>query len=225
VLESVGASGMLVSGQGLREGIALSLFSDELPGAAEVREAAVEALAARFSSWDARLADHRVRATEMLIQGLDPDLEPDMRESLVHAARLLDIGRSVDFYNRHEHTTSIVLDSDLSGFSHRAAAVLAAITRLAGKDGASLKALSPIVGSADQATLARAAAILDLSDSIVRQWPPDSDAAPGCQRDGAALRLHADWLHPWPLQAAVRRVAQIFAVQVSVTNGSVVERA
>ena len=82
-----------------------------------------------------------MRATEALIAALDPELNGELREVLLYAAGLLDIGRSVDFYNRHEHTTSIVLAADLSGFAHRAIALLAAIVRLADKDGASLKSV------------------------------------------------------------------------------------
>jgi exopolyphosphatase/pppGpp-phosphohydrolase len=151
-----------------------------------------------------------------LLEILDPTLNGEFREALLYAARLLDIGRSVDFYNRHEHTTDIVLDSDLSGFTHRATALLAAMVRLAGKDGVNLKPFAPLVATADQPTLARAAAILDLGDSIVRQWPPESEPPPSCTRDAARLMLAAPWLHAWPLQPAARRVEQVFAVQVRV---------
>jgi exopolyphosphatase / guanosine-5'-triphosphate,3'-diphosphate pyrophosphatase len=220
IVEVVGAPGLLVSGQGLREGIALATLADGLPPPADVRRAAVDALAARFASWDPRLAEQRVLATEALIAALDPELNGELREGLLYAARLLDIGRSVDFYNRHEHTTSIVLAADLSGFTHRAIALLAAIVRLADKDGASLKSFAPLVGPADQAVLSRAGAILDLGDAIARQSPPDSTPGLGCARERASVVLTAPWLHPWPLQAAARRVQQVFAVPVRVENSA-----
>jgi len=216
IMETVDAPGMVVSGQGLREGIALSALADGLPAPREVRRAAVDALAGRFASWEPRLADQRVLAAEALCDILDPDLNGEFREPLLYAARLLDIGRSVDFYNRHEHTVEIVLAADLSGFSHRSTALLAAIVRLAGKDGASLKLFGPLVGSADQALLARSGAILHLADEVTRQSPPGSRPAFDCSRDGSTVLLSAPWLHPWPLQTAARRVQQVFAVQVRV---------
>jgi exopolyphosphatase/guanosine-5'-triphosphate,3'-diphosphate pyrophosphatase len=216
ILDVVAAPSLLVSGQGLREGIALATLSDGLPPAPEVRRAAVEALARRFSSWDARLADQRVRATEAVMLALDPTANDEVREALLHAARLLDIGRSVDFYNRHLHTMAIVLNADLSGFSHRSIALLAAIVRLADKDGASLKPYAPLIVGGDQAMLARAGALLDLGDAIARESPPDAKPDFRCHRNQTALVLSAPWLQAWPLQPAARRVEQVFAVPVRV---------
>jgi exopolyphosphatase/guanosine-5'-triphosphate,3'-diphosphate pyrophosphatase len=219
ILETVDAPSMFVSGQGLREGIALSALADGLPPAPEVRRAAVDALAGRFASWDARLAEQRVLAVEALAEVLDPALDPEFREPLLYAARLMDVGRSVDFYNRHEHTVEIVLAADLSGFSHRTTALLAALVRLAGKDGANLKLFAPLVGSDDQPILARAGAVLHLADEVARQTPPGDRPEFDCTRSQGSVVLNAPWLHPWPLQTAARRVQQVFAVQVRV-NGS-----
>jgi exopolyphosphatase/guanosine-5'-triphosphate,3'-diphosphate pyrophosphatase len=218
ILESVGAQALTVSGQGLREGIALTMLAEGLPPTHDVRRAAVDALAARFASWDRRLAEQRVLATATVLAALDPQLNGELREVLLYASRLLDIGRSVDFYNRHQHTTDIVLASDLSGFSHRAIASMAAIVRLADKDGASLKPFAPLLGNADQAVLTRAGAILNLGDAIARQSPPDADPTVVGVRERSGLVLSAPWLHPWPLQSAARRVQQVFAVQVRVES-------
>jgi exopolyphosphatase/pppGpp-phosphohydrolase len=46
----------------------------------------------------------------------------------------LAVARSLDFYNRHKHAAHFVLEADLSGFSHRDIAVLAAIVRSAEGD-------------------------------------------------------------------------------------------
>jgi exopolyphosphatase/guanosine-5'-triphosphate,3'-diphosphate pyrophosphatase len=214
-LEVVGASAMLVSGHGLREGIALSRLIDCLPSPDQVRRAAVAALAARFVSWNSRLARQRELAAIALQRALAPDLEAEMCESLLHAATLLDIGRSVDFYSRHDHSASIVLAADLSGFSHRRVALLAATIKLSEKDTASLKNWAPLLGSGDQAKLSRVAALLGLADSIARQA---SDTSPVTVRTGSGVMLEADWLDPWPLRAALRRVQQVFSVNVSVSR-------
>jgi exopolyphosphatase/guanosine-5'-triphosphate,3'-diphosphate pyrophosphatase len=225
VLEAMGAPGLVVSGQGLREGVARAAFAQRLPPAAEVRRAAVDALVARFTSSDRYGAEQRVLATEAVANAVDPELSGEIREILLHAARLLDIGRSVDYYNRHEHTLSIVLNADLAGFSHRAVALLAAMVRLAGKTGASLKAFAPLIGATDHALLARAGAILDLGDAVARQAPPDLLRSLDCSLDPPALVLSAPWLHPWPLRATVRRVEQAFDIQVRVEHHELVPAA
>lgn len=221
-LDVLGGSSILVSGQGLREGIGLAQqHSDGLPSPGDVRAAAVAGLAARFASTSRRTAQVRAQVADRLLQVLYPDASTELRESLGHAATVLDVGRSVDLYNRHEHTTDIVMAADLSGFAHRGIALLGALVRLTGKDGASLKPFAPLVGSADQAPLTRVAAILGLADALAAQAPA-SDILPrvGCERGTAGVALSAAWLDAWPLQAPLRRIQQIFAVQIETrTNG------
>src|SRR5205807_1605038 len=89
-----------------------------------------------LTSTAARLAGQRAAFAEMLLDVLDPGVTSELRETLLHAATILDVGRSVDIYNLHEHTLDIVMAADLSGFSHRAIALLGALVRLTGKDGA-----------------------------------------------------------------------------------------
>jgi exopolyphosphatase/pppGpp-phosphohydrolase len=206
----------VVSGQGLREGIALSQFGSCLPSPLEVRRSAVAALAARFSSWNPHLARQRTEALLALQGRLAPELDPVLVETLGHAATLLDIGRSVDFYSRHDHTAAIVLAADLSGFSHRGLALLAATVRFGEKDIAHLKSWAPLLSSADQPSLARVGALLGLADSIARQAPVDTPTPVTFSRADGQLMLSSDWLDPWPLQAAARRVQNVFAVGVVV---------
>jgi exopolyphosphatase/guanosine-5'-triphosphate,3'-diphosphate pyrophosphatase len=218
-LELLEGSRLLVSGQGLREGLALDRLAPTLQPPSEVRRSAVLALAARFASWDEQVSRRRAGVAESLVQVLDPSVPEELRETLLHAATALDIGRSIDLYNRHEHTIDVLLNADLSGFSHRGIALLGSVVRLAGKDGASLKSYAPLVGSADQAPLARIAAILALADAIVLLAPLDDGPDIVCTRRNARVALAAPWLVAWPLQAAIRRVQQIFAVDISVEGG------
>ncbi len=215
-LEVMGASNMIVSGQGLREGIALAHLGDCLPPPKTVRAAAVASLAARFSVWDPRLAQQRTQAVLAIQPELASDLAPELIELLLHGATLLDIGRSVDFYSRHDHASSMVLSADLSGFTHRALALLSATIKFAEKDLSSLKAWAPLLQSGDQATLARLGALLGLADAIARQSPADAASPVRCFRADDRLTVHGDWLDPWLLQSAARRVQNVFAVTVGV---------
>jgi exopolyphosphatase/guanosine-5'-triphosphate,3'-diphosphate pyrophosphatase len=219
ILETLGATGMLVSGHGLREGVALSQVWERLPTASEVRHGAVLTLAGRFAAFDRRLANERVQAASTLREVLDPDIEADLVDALCFAATVLDVGRSIDFYSRHEHTVNIVRGADLSGFSHRAIALLGATIRLADKSSGGIKTWAPLLEQSDQAPLVRLGAILGLADAIARQTPPGMTEFPRWVRTADTIELSAPGLEPWPLQAAARRVQQVFAVQVRVNGG------
>jgi len=215
-VEMLGGPTLLVSGQGLREGVALGRFGGYLPAPQDVRRSAVRAVADRFASWDARLAAEREQAALAVLEALDPDAEAEQREALTHAAMLLDIGRSIDLYSRHDHTAMIILAADLWGFSHRALALLAATVRLAEKGTANLKNWSPLLRGGDHAALARIAAVLALADAITRQTPPDEVSPVHCHRAGSQLLIESPRLDPWPMQEALRRIQQVFAIQVAV---------
>ena len=214
ILDTFEAPSMLVSGHGLREGVAATQVWDELPSVSEVQRGAVDTLAMRFASFDERLANEREQAATALRSALDREVNGELGELLGYAARLLDIGRSIDFYSRFEHTVSILRGSDLSGFSHRAIALIGAIVRLADKSSGGLKSWAPLLNPSDQAPLVRLGTILALADAIARQTPPDVSEAPRCVRDDDGLLVESPWLEPWPLQSAARRVQQVFAVPV-----------
>src|SRR5439155_13961326 len=126
-MEVLGAGDMTVTEQGLREGLVYDTVRTPPPPTEEVRRMSVAALARRFTSWDPGRADRRERIAALLKQTMDPGADPEHEEILAHAAAILDIGRSIDYYRRYEHTADILTESDLAGFSHRDLALLAAV--------------------------------------------------------------------------------------------------
>jgi exopolyphosphatase/pppGpp-phosphohydrolase len=145
---------------------------------------------------------------------LEPNADSELAETLCYAATLLDVGRSVDFYSRHEHTVNVVRGADLAGFSHRAIAMIGATVRLADKSTAGLKAWAPLLDASNHASLVRLGAILDLADAIARQTSPDVAEPPRIWRHGGGLSIAAPWLDAWLLQSAATSVEQIFGVPV-----------
>ncbi|MBI4497958.1 MAG: Ppx/GppA family phosphatase [Chloroflexi bacterium] len=191
VLEQVAAREVQVSGQGLRDGLALGAFTAALPPAASVRAGAIAALTSRFATWRAEAARRRSAIALSLLTALEPDAAPEVREALSHAATVLDIGRSIDYYNRHEHTAAILTATDLAGFSHRALALLAATVQRAGDDGRSLKRYRPLVTADDIPAVERAAAILTLAEEIERRCPPGQPLTVRGERQGEPIVLTA----------------------------------
>ena len=125
LMEHVGAKAVRVSGRGVREGMALALISRTLPragsGATGLRRDA-DIGVPRMGPGHGRAAAGR---RERRCSG-PWSRAPRRRsgEALDHAALVLDIGRSIDFFDRHDHVADIVVATDLEGFSHRQVALL-----------------------------------------------------------------------------------------------------
>ena len=129
------APGVVVSGQGVREGLALSIGARHARAGRE-REAPLARgarVALRGLVEGARPSGAR-RSPARCYEALEPGPASEVAEALLQAARILDIGRTVDFFDRHEHVADLVLATDLGGFSHRQVALLAATVRQAGDE-------------------------------------------------------------------------------------------
>jgi exopolyphosphatase/guanosine-5'-triphosphate,3'-diphosphate pyrophosphatase len=190
-METLRADELIVSGQGLREGVFYDLLGMPLPPAEQVRGASVAALAGRFASWDEGRARRRTAVALALLEALDPAASNKLKERLEHAATILDIGRSIDYYRRHAHAADILTESDLAGFSHRKLAFLAAIVREAGEDRSVLRLYRPLLGPADQPWVSRASAILAIADEIEHRMPPDAELPVRCVVKKREVRLTA----------------------------------
>ena len=217
VMEHVKAHELLASGQGLREGLALAAFGqDVLPPPADVRAVSVRSLAARFNTWDPAAADRRCAIVRHLLAALLPDGPPEDAELVGLAAVVLDVGRSVDYYNRHTHTAAVLTAADLSGFSHHAIARLSALVRLAGDPGAGIKAYKPLLATPERDPIARHAAVLDLADEIERAAPPGGPVPLTCQRSETHVAVAAPLDDPHALDGAAARFARAFGLPVRI---------
>jgi exopolyphosphatase / guanosine-5'-triphosphate,3'-diphosphate pyrophosphatase len=210
LMELVGASRVLVSGQGLREGIALEHVSSPPSPMGERPEASVRGLASRFSAWDPDRAARRTAIAAKLQEGLWPEAEGESGERLRHAATLLDVGRSIDYYRRHQHAADVVTEADLAGFSHRELALLAAVIRTAGEESSRWQAYRPLLGAEDRDPVARAAAILALADEAERRMPPGPPESISLEQRRKTIVLHVPVVDPWRQEALARRCTKVF---------------
>ena len=126
--------------------------------------------APRFSRRGARRANIAGRIAETVWRGRHSRLTSSLR----CAALLLDVGSSIDFYNRYDRAAALVTRSDLPGFTHRECAQIASIL-LAAED---KTLIEPFLRSAaltptDKRFVGQAAAILLVTDEIERRLPPD----------------------------------------------------
>jgi exopolyphosphatase/guanosine-5'-triphosphate,3'-diphosphate pyrophosphatase len=219
--DALGARELLVSGQGLREGVLRDALGERLPAPSCVREDAVDSLLARFALADAGRPERRAALARELAETLDLELAPELADALRQAARLLEVGAAVGFYNRHRNAAELALESDLAGFSHRALAQIAALLRLAEKPRWRVAQLAPLLRAADEPELHRAATVLALADELLRREPPDSrGATTALSSNGGALHVRPADGVAWQPGAIAERVREQFGRELRVAGAS-----
>lgn len=209
VLEASKSSRFFVAGQGLREGVVLDGLLERLPKVERVREHSVAVLASRFSSCEAARAARRRTIALSLYDCLEPYPDPILREMLAHAAAVVDVGRSIDYYRMHSHAAEIVRESAPLGFGHREVALLSSIVEIADRDGWDPNRAAPPLAEDDFDALERAGVLLALAEAIEsRRLPGRPSPAAGGVR-GRSFVVEEPGLEAWddPVLAARFRKA------------------
>ncbi len=219
LLEALGADHVVVSGEGVREGLARSIAREALEPTEAVRSGSLEALASRFVGWSGERARRREALAAALNEALDPGASGEAAEALLQAARILDIGRTVDFFDRHEHVADLLLATDLGGFSHRQVALLAAIVRQAGDEQVLSRSLAPLVTRDDRAAVERAAVLLTLADEITERCPPGSAPTARCRVRRREATVTVPALASWGVRGLGERFEAAFGRRLRVVPG------
>ena len=183
LLEHAGAQRIMLSGQGLREGLArnphdLPVESGIiLPPTSTVRLNTLSDLSQRFAPRYSRRGPRRAELARRIAEAVWHGKAPLLASSLECAAYLLDVGSAIDFYNRLNRTASLVEASDLPGFSHRESAQITAILLAAERGRLPRKyRRSSLLSQGDQERVGQAAVILLAADELERRLPPDQSA-------------------------------------------------
>ena len=198
IVEATRAESLVVSGQGLREGIALDARGGSLPSVHALREASIERAVLRFAPTYVQDARARTQTVEALTAAAGFTASAEVIEALSAAATLLDLGRSVDYYNRHRHTEALTLAYGLPGWTHREVALICAIVRQADSEKYDpTNDYRPLITPDDRASIAAAGTLLAVADEVERRVPPRARAVAWRQDDGAvrgALRVDGSLL-------------------------------
>ena len=212
----VGAPEVLVSGQGVREGLVQSLFDPEAPSVQSVRDASLRSLTSRFAGWDERTARVRAQVAAVLGNALGVRADREVGAALGRAAQVMDIGRSVDFFDRHEHAARIVLATEVFGFSHREIALTAAVIAAAGDENEAGKALAPLVQKDDRAQVESAGVILTLADDIVERCPPEATVTVDATTGPAGFVVTVPALGNWRPRKVGARFERVLGMPLTV---------
>ena len=205
----VHAKHILVSGQGVREGIALGLLKMGVGSPETVKEASLSSLVSRFDGWRPDAAARRRGVAAALQRALEPHAPKSIAMAVDHAARILDIGRSFDVVNRHEHVANILLTNELNGFAHHELAFVSALVRRAGDRHADVLSLAPVHDASERRLLDRAAIILALADEIEARCARGSRIVVECEI-GRNVTLSVRQLPSWLAKDLERRFERVF---------------
>lgn len=178
VVRAVGAKELIVSGNGLREGLLATylLPGVEPPLLEDVRGFSIGNLRAKVGRrWPPqrelrRDPDHVAGLALAIYDALpsDPRETAFERELLATAARLHDVGRAIDFRDQHKHGYAIIMGEPLPGFSLREQSLIALQVRYqrSGKPGAN--GLKRLLADGDLDRLQRLTGVLRLALALDR---------------------------------------------------------
>ncbi|MHB8573039.1 MAG: Ppx/GppA phosphatase family protein [Candidatus Dormibacteria bacterium] len=215
IMEWTQAVEVTIAGQGLREGLVYAQVGSGLPPTETVRAASVRALASRFSTWSESAAERRVNLTTALSHGV-PGRRSLMTELLRHGATLLDIGRSIDYYDRYAHAAGVIAESDLEGFTHEEVASLSAMVRRAGDAGTSYKPFGDLISAEARPRIEQAAVLLALADEIERRTPPGAAPVVRCSSTQQSLVIRTAGGPGWWSEMLDARVRRAFDLRLRV---------
>jgi exopolyphosphatase/guanosine-5'-triphosphate,3'-diphosphate pyrophosphatase len=219
VMSALHTDRIVVSSRGVREGLALGGPDATVPPPRWVRTISIATLSARFGTWDGNSADRRTSIATRLHDSLDPEARDAIREMLVHASTVLDIGRAIDYYDRFEHAAMIVTSADLGGFTHETLGILSAILRQADDD-IRLGPYRRLIEDGDRSAVLRAATVLALADELKRRIPPEQPAVIGCTWHPAAFVVQGPFPAGWRPRGVAERFRQVFGRQLHVRSSA-----
>ena len=193
LLDHAGADRIMVSGQGLREGLARHpqpLPEDQrvtLPSRATVRIDGLAGLVQRFALRYSERGPRRANLARRIADAAWRGRHAQLTSSLQCAALVLDIGSAIDFYNRFNRTAAVISRSDLPGFSHRESAQIAAILLRAERERIPRRFRNTrLLTPGDKRRIGQAAAALLVADELERRLPP------GCPADSVSISRESD---------------------------------
>ena len=183
LMQHLGTDRLLVSGQGLREGLARhpdppsACAKVQLPSLETVRSELLADLVGRFAPRFGQRGERRAELAGRIADAVWHGGNRQIANSLRCAARLLDIGNAVDYYNRLNRTASIIVRTDLPGFTHAESAQIAAILLAAEFETLPRRfQQSRLLCPAEQRLIQQAAVILVTADELDGRLPQGTAA-------------------------------------------------
>ena len=151
-----------------------------------------------------------MRVLSTLIGAAAPETEASVRDAAEHATMLLDIGRSVNYYDRWMHSATIVSLADLRGFSHRDIALIATVLARMGRGRSTLPRYARLLAPADLPQVDRVAILLELADELEHRLPQRAAATARADQRRQRVVLSAPLDYLWNPEDLARRFRRRF---------------
>jgi exopolyphosphatase/guanosine-5'-triphosphate,3'-diphosphate pyrophosphatase len=218
VVDHLGARSVVVSGKGLRDGLAIGLAGDSLPSPASVRERSMSGLAEAFATWSPERAAVRRSVAAKLGTALPGLIDPEMLDLLPYAAAVTGAGSSLDYYNRFQHAAVIVETGDLNGFSRRDVALMSAILRSADDDTTDTSIYAGVLTADDLARARRAGVLAAIAEEIEMRTPRNTESDLSVSTSIRAMDLSAPGLQHWRPGRLAARFESAFSMKLTVSG-------
>ena len=170
LLELSGASGIVISGQGIREGLFYPSLVTPAPHlVADVRAFSVENLARQY--YDHPAHNQHVQMLALLLFDQLAELHSFgsfERDVLAAAALVHDIGMAVNYYDHHKHGFYLAMSAALPGFTHREQALIALLVRYHRKGKPDALSVEGLLLEGDMDRVMKLAALLRLAEYLER---------------------------------------------------------
>ena len=171
IMERLKADQLIISINGLREGLFFEHFWDHLtyPVVADVRGFGVLNMARVYRYQKGHAVHVRFLAGRLFKQlsGLHGYTSAE-RELLDSAALLHDLGSVVSYDDHHKHSQMLITNSGLPGFTPRETAIIALLTRFHRKGKPTTKGFGQLLTDEDKRLVEQMAAILRLAEYLER---------------------------------------------------------
>ena len=191
---------------------------NELPSIEEVRRRSIYALGARFDTWDRLRADRRAAIARKMAALLSDHIDDEMMTLIPHVARLIDTGRSVNYYDRYMHAANIIEQGEIGGFSHRDIGLMSAALRFGGSYSTSMSRYRPELKKSDRTIVRRATSILRISDEMERRLGADRYSKIVMDLADDRFEVRAPELNAWDPRRFATRFKRTFKLDFAVVR-------
>ena len=172
VMRKIGATRLIVSGQGLREGLFFEeafKHGDRLRQIVELRRFTILNLA-RLYGYEGAHTNHVAHLSLSMFDQLRDvhGYGAREREYLWAAAMLHDIGTVIDYYDHHKHSAYIIVNAGLPGFDHREIVIIAYLCLNHRRGKPDFSRYHSLLKKGDLSMVYRLSALLRLSEYLDR---------------------------------------------------------
>jgi exopolyphosphatase/guanosine-5'-triphosphate,3'-diphosphate pyrophosphatase len=170
IMAKSSAEGLLISGQGVREGLFYSRFvTQDGHLLANVREFSIVNLMRRYYENDPHNYHVRLLALQLFDELADLHGYSDFERDLLAAAALIhDIGMAVHYYDHHKHGFYLTMGAPIPGFNHREHVIIGLLVRYHRKGTPDAEGYGGLLEDGDMDRVARLAALLRLAEHLER---------------------------------------------------------